>query len=537
METPKISRFASQLASDPGSLLKAVQAERFRRSFALFVKEAWQYVPQTEPLVWGWHLEAKCAHLAEVAHGRITQLVINEPPGHAKSVVLAVLWPAWIWTWWPRCQFIFGSYSHNFVVRDARRCRDVIQSPWYRETFSGPAGWALREDYGAADNFSNTFGGVRFATSVGGAGAGLRAHVIGIDDPLNITDAYSDKAREEAILWMSQTLSQRFIAGYPQRIALVMQRLHEDDPTAWLKSRGAEVLRLTSEFEPDERCITYHSVERRNGHVETVREEFWRDPRTEAGELLFPTLYDRNRIDNDKVVLGPFGFAAQHQQRPSPAGGGMFKVDSWRFWTTDRETRERLGLPDYCGLRPRGCDDGSARPVSIDDLEDCLISVDATFHETKDGSFVAIHVWGKLGARRLLLDRVHRRMDFTDTVIALLAVIERWPQARRKLIEGKANGDAIISTLEKSHGISGCEAVSPGKQSKVQRAHAMSPYQAAGNVELPDGALWIADYIAEHAAFPNGAHDDDVDAQSQALQGLERARSTLDLWGSVDLHS
>lgn len=504
------------------------------KSFAAFVKQAWQYVPQVEPLHWNWHMDALALHGEAVARGEINWLAVSIPPGHAKSVFWTVLWPAWIWTWWPKCQFIFGSYSHAFVVRDARRCRDVIASDWYQETYCKPNKWSLRADYGSADNFSNTAGGVRFATSIGGSGAGLRAHVIGIDDPINITDAYSPAAREAARLWMSQTLSQRFIAGYTPRFALVMQRLHEEDPTAWLlEQKNAQCLRLPSEFEPDNACVTYRTVERRNGHVEIVQEEFWRDPRKEAGELLFPMLYPRERIEGDKVTLGVFGFAGQHQQRPTPEGGGMFQIANWRYWKTDDATMERLS--HVGGARPRGAYDGEPKYIDFDDLDEQVISVDATFRETRSGSYVAIHVWGKKGARRLLLYRVHRRMDFTATVHELLRVIELFPDARRKLIEGKANGDAIISTLEKTHGISGCVAVSPGTANKVQRAHAAQPYQASGNIELPEGAPWLGEYIAEHAAFPNGSHDDDVDCQSQALQGFEQMRSVLDAWDEADL--
>jgi predicted phage terminase large subunit-like protein len=230
-------------------------------------------------------------------------------------------------------------------------------------------------------------------------------------------------------------------------------------------------------------------------------------------------------------ALGSDGYAGQHMQRPSPAGGGMFKVDAWRFWRFAED-------PDVSKMRPKieGVELSAlpARVLSIDDLEEMLISVDATFKKTTKGSYVAIHVWGKLGSRRPLLDRVHARMDFTETVQALLSVIRRWPRARRKLIEGKANGDAIISTLEKEHGITGIEAVNPGTDSKVQRAHAGSSYQAAGNVELYDGAPYTVEYIGEHAAFPNGPHNDDVDAQAQGLQGLERERTTADKYNDIE---
>lgn len=449
------------------------------------------------------------------------------------SVFTSVLLPAWIWTWWPKCQFLFGSYSHAFVVRDARRCMDLIRSDWYQKTYCAPLGWNLREDYGAADNFSNTAGGVRFASSVGGAGAGIRAHFIAIDDPINIGDTFSEAARRDAIDWMSQTLSQRFIMGYPMRLLLTMQRLHEEDPAGWMsKQSGVQTLCLPTEFEPHSRCITYHTVERRNGHIEHVLEELWRDPRTEAGELLFPALRPRARVEQDKIKLGSFGFASQHQQRPSPEGGGIFKIEHWRFWTSDDATMNRLGLTG--GERPRGCYTGPARIVDLGrDPETQLISVDATFRETKAGSYVVIQVWARVGADRLLLYQVRRRMDFTDTVAALLNVIELFPSAIRKLIEGKANGDAIISTLEKTHSVSGCVAV-PVLANKQQRAHAMQPHQSSGHVLLPDGAPWLSDYIQEHAQFPKGASDDQVDATSQGLQGLEAARTAWEEWADSD---
>lgn len=534
----KSAALVETLLEDPHALKARILAARARmsgsRSFAAFVKQAWRYVPQVEPLVWAWHMDAISMHLEAVARAEINWLGISMPPGHGKSVFSTVLWPAWIWTWWPKCQFIFGSYSHSFVVRDARRCREVIASDWYRETYCRPGGWSLREDYGSADNFSNTLGGVRFATSVDGSGAGLRAHLIGIDDPLNIGDAYSKKARDAAINWMSQTLSQRFVAGYPPRFALAMQRLHDEDPTMWVaRQRGAQILRLPSEFEPESRCITQRTVEKKNGHIVRVQEELYRDPRTEAGELLFKELYPRERIEDDKVKLGPFGFASQHQQRPSPEGGGLFPLVNWRFWTSDAATMERLGYSSQSAVRPRGCYEGPPLAIEFGHLEDMLISVDATFRETKSGSYVVIQVWGLLGANRFLLYRVRRRMDFTDTCKEMLSVIELFPSARRKLIEGKANGDAIISTLERAHGISGCEAV-PVSGSKLQRAHAMQPYHSAANIYLPDGAPWLEEHIGEHASFPNAAHDDQVDAQSQGLQGLERKRTAWEEWADSE---
>ena len=93
---------------------------------------------------------------------------------------------------------------------------------------------------------------------------------------------------------------------------------------------------------------------------------------------------------------------------------------------------------------------------------------------------------------------------------------QKFPQTYAKLIEDKANGSAVIQMLQ--HEISGILPVNP-EGGKIARAQAVSPLIEAGNVYLPhpDCAAWVGDFIEECAAFPNGAHDDQVDAMTQAL--------------------
>src|SRR5262245_18264136 len=74
--------------------------------------------------------------------------------------------------------------------------------------------------------------------------------------------------------------------------------------------------------------------------------------------------------------------------------------------------------------------------------------------------------------------------------------------------------------------------VSNGKSSRIHgafgirhpqaRAHAVSSEVEAHNVYLPEAAPWVRDFVEECAAFPAGAHDDQVDAMTQALTRLRR---------------
>ena len=88
--------------------------------------------------------------------------------------------------------------------------------------------------------------------------------------------------------------------------------------------------------------------------------------------------------------------------------------------------------------------------------------------------------------------------------------------AHAKIIEDKANGPAVISAL--SSEITGIIPYNP-RGSKLSRVNAISPQIESGNVYLPLSSTypWVDDYIYEWSVFPNGKHDDMVDATSQAL--------------------
>jgi predicted phage terminase large subunit-like protein len=160
--------------------------------------------------------------------------------------------------------------------------------------------------------------------------------------------------------------------------------------------------------------------------------------------------------------------------------------------------------------------DGARIATSYDDL---LISWDMTFKKTEGTDYVSGQVWLRRGADAYLVDRVHGRMDFVDTLAAFKALAARWPQATLKLVEDKANGPAVISMLGRT--VPGIVPVEPDG-GKEARAAAVSPLVEAGNVWLPASELapWADAVIEEAAGFPTAAHDDDVDALTQALNRL-----------------
>jgi predicted phage terminase large subunit-like protein len=57
---------------------------------------------------------------------------------------------------------------------------------------------------------------------------------------------------------------------------------------------------------------------------------------------------------------------------------------------------------------------------------------------------------------------------------------------------------------------------------KISRAHDAAPFIEAGNVMLPQDAPWLSDFLAEVAAFPAGAHDDQLDPMFDAVNLVQR---------------
>jgi len=418
------------------------------------------------PLIDNWHIDALAIHLQAVAEGKIRFLMINIGPGYAKSIIASVMFSAWLWARRPQTRIIAATYASGLTIRDSVRTRDLIMSEWFTDIFSPD--WEMVKSN--EDFISNSKSGSRLALSVGGKATGFRADGQIFDDLLNASEKHSEAARNTAKDWAIRTMSSRFNDMRIGWRVVIGQRLHEDDPYGHMLATGDyEHLCLPSEFEPERRAKTSIG---------------WTDPRTQKGELLFPVLFNVAVIAKAKKDLGAYDYAGQHQQRPAPAEGGLFKRSWWRYY-------DKPELPELWMV---------------------IISVDASFKDKETSDYVAIHVYGFHGPRVYLLARRHDHLGFTATKDSIRVLYDEFrPSA--VLIEDKANGTAIIEELSRE--IPGVVAITP-EGGKIARAWAASPTVESGGVYLPN-EHWAQEVVEEAAAFPNGANDDDVDALTQVL--------------------
>lgn len=439
------------------------------RNFRWFVEEAWPYVePRT--FIPGKHIDVTCDFLQDYyINGKGEDALINVPPGTAKSLICSVLWQPWIWAtqapWW---RGIFTSYADGIVRRDAIRCRNLIQSEWWQETW--PEIQIPFQNTHAASDWTTTQGGWRISVPLFGQVVGRHGDGIIIDDPIKPEDARLERAAlEEVGRVIDETLPTRLLEPAKGHRLLVMQRLHEKDPAGvWLDKKIKWRLVLPMEYEPN------------HPFLDT------RDWRKQPGDLLWP----QGRTAADVVALKnkmtPYAQAGQLQQRPAPEGGGMFKRDHVRWYKK---------LPSEAEIRGQWC-----------------IVVDASFKGTSTSDYVAIGVLNWYQGKLRVVEVVREKMGFLTTCEALIDVFARHPRAVKKLIEAAANGAAIVDFLKRK-GISGIDEVKP-EGGKEARAHVLSALWEAGDVEILEGATWAPALIHEMCSFPGGSNDDQVDMLS-----------------------
>ena len=439
------TKFSNSTRSWNGLRQVRLTAEKARRRLHEFVRQAWPVLEPETPFVDGLYVHAVCGHLQAVAGGRIQNLIMNIPPGHAKSLLTAVFWPAWVWIDHPEVRWLFSSYREPLATRDSVKCRRLIESDWYQARWGDR--FQLTSDQNQKHRFENTRTGYRVVVPMS-AGTGGRGDYVVVDDPHWVDQADSDKARQSAVEWWNGAMATRLNNLSTGHQIVIMQRLHESDLTGDLLGKGGyDILCLPAEFEPDRRCAASIG---------------WRDPREECGEQLWPEKVNRAALESLMVTLGSYRYAAQYQKRPAPAEGGLFKRVWWRYWGA-----AHLRLPPVPVCMP----DGETRKIHAIPLpqqfDQVLQSWDLAFKDLATSDYVVGQVWGAVSADRYLLDQRRDRLDMPRTVEAIRSMSDKWPQAAAKPVEDRANGPAVIASLR--HEISGLIAINPGKTRQRRR--------------------------------------------------------------------
>jgi len=454
-------------------------------SFYEFVQRFWHTVVPQKP-VWNWHIKLFCDELQEVAERVFAgakweyDLIVNVPPRSTKSTVFSVMFPAWVWTRMPEAGTIAVSYALSLAHSLSRKCRNIIVSPQYREYFPEVK---LNKDQNSKTEFTTTVGGMRYAAGIGGGITGRHAHFLIVDDPINPLEAMSMVTLQRAIDWLSETLPSRKIDQDLTPTILIMQRLHQMDPTGyWLEhdSEHAKHICLPADISHGAKVVPPELAKKY------------------TDDLLDPRQLSRGTLDRLEKRLGPYGYAGQYDQSPIPRSGGMFHVDQLI-----------VGEPNGI-IRKARFWDRAASAGKGDWTVGVLMGIDS------NGTYWVLDVvrgqWDTAQRERIIAQTAV--MDGHDTIIG----IEQEP--------GSSGKDAIAFSIKALAGYS----VHPERPSgsKEIRADAYSIQVNSGNVRL-SRAAWNKAYLEELTYFPASKHDDQVDASSGAFRMVSQGNAEVSI--------
>ncbi|MDE1905353.1 MAG: phage terminase large subunit [Rhodospirillales bacterium] len=421
--------------------------------------------------------------LQAVFDGQITRLIINIPPRYSKTE-FAVNFIAWALGRVPDSEFIYTSYSARLATNSSWQARELVQHEAYADIFPAVQ---LRQDSQAKDEWRTTEGGIVYAAGAGGTitgyGAGKVRPSFGgaviIDDAHKADEARSDQIRGKVIDWYQTTLQSRLNDPARTPVIVIMQRLHEMDLPGWMLSGG------TGE--------KWHHLCLPAIRVESGQEV-----------ALWPEKHDLPTLQRMRAA-SPYMFSGQYQQDPAQPEGNIFKPGQMPIVEA---------VPPGEWQWVRGWDLASTVPEPGKD-PDYTVGMKIGRQMTPSGP------------RFLIADVVRGQegVDERDATILNTAGLDG-KQARQSLPQdpGQA-GKTQILYLTRS--LAGFRVVSsPESGDKVTRAEPFAAQVNVGNVMMLR-APWNQDLINEMRMFPNGAHDDQVDAGSRAFAELIAPRRTV----------
>lgn len=414
-----------------------------------------------------------------VVHDKFRQLIFVMPPRHGKTELTTKRLSAWVSGLHPDWDIAVASYSDTMAEDMGADTRAILTSAAHKQVFPS---YRLRRGGTSKSNIQTETGGRLVFVGRGGALTGRGMH-LGIGDDLfkDHEEARSQTIRDQAWNWFTKVFMTRRMGR--KLVILTFTRWHPDDIIG----------RITDPENP-----YYNAIEAEKWKIirlPAIAEDD--DPiGRKPGEALWPTRYDLDFLQSQQR-LDPLGFSALYQQRPTVADGILFRREALQFYTPDQ-------LPT--DLRIYAASDHAVGTKQRNDPS-CLLKVGV---DRQNNIYLLECDW--------------RRMASDVAVEAMLGMMRGqhkplyWWAERGHI--SKSIGPFLRKRMEETATYINLIEVTPAVD-KEQRAQSIAGRFAMGKVFFPKNAWWTEKAINELLSFPNGTHDDFVDALAYIGLGLE----------------
>lgn len=463
---------------DDKKILQAVM----RNDFYAFAQKAFLEVDNSQAFIPAPYIEIITDALMQCANKEIKRLIINIPPRKLKSFLVSIAFIAWLLGKNPRERIVSISYSQELANKFSRDRKKLMNSEFYKETFAT----RLNPDKQTENIFETTENGYSYATSIGGSLTGFGGNYIIIDDPIKANEARSEVARNKVKEWYNNTLASRLDNKKDGVIIIVMQRLHTDDLVGLLsKQDGWKIISLPAIAEEDEEYIL-------SNNKKIIRK---------AGEVLCSDIEPIESLLNLKKTMSSYDFSAQYQQAPIPEKGNIIDFDRFVFYDN---------LPENGTIYQSW--DIAFKTGKRNDYSVCIT---AMVHEDK------IYI----------MDIYRDKVDIAELEVDIVVQCQRY-RCTNIIIEDTNSTKLLVENLNARRIY---PMKYPPKLSKEERANYATRPIYFGKVLLKRNAPWLENFRTEIIAFPEGRHDDQVDAFTQLVLTIQQNNTTPSLIRKLDL--
>lgn len=408
-----------------------------------------------------------CEMIDSAVRGGAKRIIINSPPGSAKSTYVSYLAPAFWLGNKPTDRIIATSHTADLAEDWGKKVRNLIMDPVYNKIFPNTQ---IREDTRAALKWATSQNGEYVGVGVEGNIAGKRANLLLVDDAYKNRATARNKGQRQKIQdWFFADAYTRLLPGGV--VVQIQTRWHPDDLA------GVCIERSNAGTGDKYELIVFEAICETPGRDVLGRK---------IGEALWPEWQSVKELEAIKSNQSPEDWASLYQQRPIPGEGTLVE----KGWFQEYETPpEQLNV--FLSV------DTAMKPDQMSDYSVILV-----MGKTPSGDFYVLDMW-------------RERARIQEIQAAIYTLSKRY-NSSSVLIEDKGSGTSIIQ-LNAGRNLS-MVPISPQKDGdKIFRMERAVPVLNSGRVFLPRIAGWKNDFMSEVLEFPYGANDDIPDALSQGI--------------------
>ncbi|MGB9852944.1 MAG: phage terminase large subunit [Candidatus Kapaibacteriota bacterium] len=446
------------------------------------------------------HLKLLEQLLYHLARREIYRLVVNMPPRYGKSLVTSLLFPFWYIGNYPDHNVMIVTYQNKLAQMWGKRIRHLIMD-FGKELFNLSLQRAERSSSSMA---IEGYAGRIICVGAGGLLTGVGADAIVVDDPIkNQKEALSLHQRNTLWEWFKATLFTRL---EPNGILLIVAtRWHEDDIFGRLMSSN-ETCEITKDFfdyfERNKKSNIWYVL--KLPAIAKENDALGRNP----GEPLWKERFSIDALLEQKKTLGDFWFSALYQQEPIFSTGKIFKRENFRYFTllNDKILVQTLGNKSvqYDYVLVKNC--------SI------FVTMDLAIKTSERSDYTVALVFAVDQKKDVyILEVLRQKFDASDHLKIIQNIFTRW----QPVLIGIESIQYQFTLIQNARRLGiPVKELHPDKD-KIARSLAIANWIDSGKVFFRRDTSWLEEFERELVSFPDGNHDDQVDALAYIMQLIE----------------